>query len=157
MTNENERPYSFKKFSIEDGLAQHAQGMFKDASLVPALTQAKIELSQFIRASIVDRNGCLHHILERRIFAQETLLAQNLTHPLDVLNQIIRSILSSDQQLAEFVREIDQYYGEKFSERPYFQRVGQEANPEDPYTHESVRLLLGKLLANVNISLPKKP
>lgn len=146
-----------KKFSLSEALAQQSQGMFKDASLVPILTQARLEIVNFIRQHLSDTDGCISYVLDRRLKTQENLLADHLPTPLVALQKIILSITSNDATLAEFVREVDQYYGENFGERPFFQTIGSPAHPDDPYTHESVRLLLGKLLADVELTLPKIP
>lgn len=121
------------------GLTREAQGMFKDVSLTPILTQIRNQLSQLIRLNIPDTYGCLHQVLERRVMDQHELLLNNTDRPQAVLLPLIHAILSSDQQLAEFVREIDQLYGQSFGERPYFQRIGQMPDSRDPYTHQSVR------------------
>ncbi len=138
-----------QKFSVASGIGKETAGMFKGASVVPQNIKIKTKIQQFIRSEINDANGCLVHILERRILGNDMLLASNSHDHLQAVKSFVTTILSSDTQLYELVREIDQYYGEAFQERPSFQRAGQDAKQDDPYTHESVRSTMLKFLTNL--------
>jgi len=48
--------------------------------------------------------------------------------------------------LKEFVREADVEWGRVTDERPYFEKAGLGRHPNDPYTIDSVRNTLLKLL-----------
>ena len=58
---------------------------------------------------------------------------------------IVEGILTSDESLQSFVTEVDAEWGRIYFERPYFQKEGQPPHPEDPYTHQSVRVSLEQL------------
>lgn len=137
---------SRRKFTMADGIGQNAKGMFKDVSVVPALTQAQTEICQFVRSNVNDSSGALVSVLERRVKSSDSLVANHIEAPLEALKSIIKKVLSSDHQLYEFVREVDQKYGQIYLERPHFQRPGQEAHPDDEYTHKSVKSDLEALL-----------
>ena len=59
---------------------------------------------------------------------------------------MVRWLLGKEPVFHEFVRQVDQKYGEMYRERPYFQRPGQEPHPDDEYTHASVKNDLEGLL-----------
>lgn len=127
------------KFTLANGIAREAQGLFKDASLVPALKQAQLEIQLFLKDHLDDHNGCLRAILLRRVQQNDLLLASHLDRPVEALQAMVQKLLEQDSLLVDLVREVDQYYGELYLERPLFQRPGQAAHPDDPYTHQSVR------------------
>lgn len=133
-------------FSLAAGLMDQGGGIFKDASLVPRLKQVQMELVEFLRKNCSDSSGALHALLEQKIKENDAVLANHLDHPLLALKQIIQAILYTEDSLVHFVRAVDQKYGELYGERPYFQSKGQEAHPEDEYTHACVRERLEKLL-----------
>jgi hypothetical protein len=55
-------------------------------------------------------------------------------------------MLGSEQGLKELTREADVEWGRVFGERPYFEKEGRPPDPDDPYTHDSVRAALVKLV-----------
>ncbi len=69
-------------------------------------------------------------------------------HPLAVLANYVRQVLGSDYLLRELVREADVEWGRVFGERPHFERPGRPPDPDDPYTIESVRSALSRLIDN---------
>lgn len=148
--DDDERVREFSNFSLSDALAKEARGMFKDASLVPVETQARLKVMHFVRQYMPDTYGCLYQVLDRRLQANESTLSKNISNPLIALKEILSAITSSEYQLVEFVREVDQLYGQQFDERPYFQSIGKPAHPNDPYTHDSVRKLLVELAGQID-------
>jgi hypothetical protein len=84
---------------------------------------------------------------------RESDLMQNSPDPpLAVLAAWVRRILGSEQGLKELVREADVEWGRVFGERPYFEKEGQPPDPNDPYTHESVRAVLTKLVEELTVA-----
>ncbi|MCK5883740.1 MAG: hypothetical protein KAG61_08630 [Bacteriovoracaceae bacterium] len=143
---------SQRKFSMMDGLAQSAKGMFKDASVVPALTQAQTKIGLFIRGNLRDSSGAMSRVLEARLKGNDELVGSHLNDPLVALNILLKRLLDNEHRLFDFVREVDQKYGQMFQERPHFQRPGQEAHPDDEYTHQSVKESLEQLFNKLNSS-----
>ena len=137
-------------FSLTAGLMDQGGGLFKDASLTPRLKQVQMELVEFVRKNCPDSSGALHVLLEQKIKENDSVLASHLDHPSAALKVIIQNILQTEDSLVHFVRAVDQKYGELYDERPYFQKKGQEAHPEDEYTHEGVSQSLMRLLKVMN-------
>ncbi|MDJ0637077.1 MAG: hypothetical protein QNJ34_28130 [Xenococcaceae cyanobacterium MO_188.B29] len=92
-----------------------------------------------------DSSGALQAVLDIWI-ERDSSLSENLDSPLIALQEILSTLTNNQGLLYEFVRQVDQKWGQMYSERPYFQQPGQTPHPEDEYTHESVRLKLIKLL-----------
>jgi len=57
--------------------------------------------------------------------------------------------LENDGRLKEIVREADVEWGRAMDERPHFDRESAPANPDDPYTPDSVRRALGDVLNKI--------
>jgi hypothetical protein len=55
-------------------------------------------------------------------------------------------VLDSDYLLKELVREADIEWGRILGERRYFEKEGCPPHPDDPYTIESVRATLSRLI-----------
>jgi hypothetical protein len=79
------------------------------------------------------------------------LLLDNFDQPLAVLASYCQRILSSDYRLQELVRAADIEWGRLFGERPYFEKAGTAADPNDPYTVESVRKTLSGLVEQLAV------
>lgn len=138
-----------RKFSMMDGIAENAKGMFKDVSVVPALTQAQTEIGLFIRGNLRDSSGAMTRVLEARLKSNDELVGAHLKDPLEALRIVVKKIIDNEHRLYDFVREVDQRYGQMYQERPFFQRPGQAAHPDDEYTHESVKEALSLLYSKV--------
>ena len=137
-------------FSLAAGLMDQGGGLFKDVSLTPRLKQVQMELVEFVRKNCPDSSGALHVLLEQKIKENDSVLASHLDQPLAALKMIIQTILLTEDSLVHFVRAVDQKYGELYDERPYFQKKGQEAHPEDEYTHDGVSEILSELMNKLN-------
>ena len=85
-------------------------------------------------------------MLQRRVRESGDLLATRWERPLAALARITEQILTSEEQLAGFVRDVDAEWGRLYSERPHFQRPGEAPHRDDPYTFRSVRVALSGLL-----------
>jgi hypothetical protein len=61
----------------------------------------------------------------------------------------VEQLLDLPNLLEELVREADVAWGQALGERPYFQQEGEAPCPDDPYTWDSVRADLSKLLESL--------
>ena len=141
---------SKRKFSLGEAIAREGGMSFKGVDAVPPHKQAQTRISQFIRAHVRDNSGALKRHLEVRVTENETLVGTHLGAPLEALRTAVQNILRTDAMLVEFVRQVDQRYGQMYDVRPHFHKAGQDPHPEDEYTHDSVRAALEQLLAAVD-------
>jgi hypothetical protein len=107
--------------------------------------QAEGAVEDFLRRHLTDAGGVLGGVLLRRV-GQSDLLLGDYDHPLAVLAAHARQVLGSDYLLRELVREADAEWGRVFGERPHFDRPDRPPDPDDPYTADSVRVALTRLL-----------
>ncbi len=66
---------------------------------------------------------------------------------------MVDKILSNSSIFYEFVRQVDLKWGQMYQERPFFQKPGQNAHPEDEYSHESVKAQLLSLQKQIKANL----
>ena len=131
-----------RKFTIADAIGQEAGNFMKGESPVPRLVQVKTEVITLLKDNLQDSSGALQSVLQHWIAADESRLSQHLSQPVGAIIATIEAVLHSPDTLYELVRQADAKWGEMYDERPYFQRPGQAAHPDDEYTHESVRQAL---------------
>jgi hypothetical protein len=135
-----------RKFSLGDAIGRLAgPGVMKGASPVARMQQAEIEIGTWLRNHLLDAGGSLEIVLHRNVKASELLL-NNFDQPLVVLGGYCQRVLDSDYLLEELVRAADTEWGRLMGERPHFEKKGAPLHPDDPYTVESVRNALSKLL-----------
>src|SRR5262249_43340774 len=120
-------------------------GMMKGVSPVSPKQQAEAAIEDFLHRNLTDAGGVLGGVLLRRV-GQSDLLLGDYDHPLAVLASYVRQVLGSDYLLRDLVREADSEWGRVFGERPHFERQGCPPDPDDPYTTESVRTALSRLI-----------
>ena len=138
---------SHRSFSLAEAIGRLGGGdLLKGASPVTKKRQAEIVVELFLERYLVDGEGALLRVLQRRVKESEILLAAGYEQPLSALNEVTDNILGSESRLQSFVRQVDAEWGRMYRERPYFQRPGQPPKRDDPYTFSSVRETLGKLL-----------
>src|SRR5262249_49910526 len=113
-------------------------------SPIDRMQQAVEEIQEYIRRHLVDGAGVLNGVLLRNVQESELLL-KGFDQPLVVLGSCVRLVLGSEYALKELVRQADVEWGRVFGERPHFEREGRPPDPDDPYTHESVRAALTQL------------
>ena len=135
-----------RKFTLEEAVARMAgPGAMKGESPVTRLRQCELEIESWLEVHLADAGGALPVVLHRRVSGSELLL-ECLDQPLTALASYCERILDSDYLLKEFVREADVEWGRVTDERPYFEKAGLGRHPNDPYTIDSVRNTLLKLL-----------
>jgi hypothetical protein len=135
-----------RKFTLAEAIGRLAgPGAMKGVSPITQAQQAAVEIENWLRQHMPAGNGELEVVLLRRIKGSELLL-NNFAQPLVVVAAYCRHILESDYRLKELVREADVEWGRVQGERPVFDKVGATADPNDPYTAESVRKALGSLV-----------
>jgi hypothetical protein len=142
-----------RKFSLADVIAQEGGGFLKGESPIPKLLQVKAEINIYIDRHLPDSSGALQAVLQDRVKGDELHISRNLDQPLKALQDIVQVIVNNQQQLYEFVRQVDVRWGQIYGERPYFQQPGHPAHPEDEYTHDSVRESLTRLLHQISQDL----
>jgi len=136
-----------RKFSLAEAIGRLAgPGMMKGVSPATRKQQAEAQLENFLDRHLNSPAGALSAVLLRDVKESEQLL-NNLDQPLVVLASYIQQILDSDPLLHELVRKADVEWGHVYGERPYFETEAGPANPDDPYTAESMRKSLSQLLA----------
>ena len=135
-----------RKFNLAEAIMRMAgPGAMKGASPVPRMQQAEIEIESWLRRHLRDSGGTLPGVLHRHVKGSELLL-HNFDQPLVVLAACCQRVLDSDYLLEELVREADAEWGRVMGERPFFEKEGSPPHPDDPYTVESVRNALTRLL-----------
>jgi len=138
-----------RKFSLNEALGRMAgQGMMKGGSPVSPQQQAEFEIGLYLREHLSDQFGVLPAVVLRCVKESELFL-HHATAPLKVLSTYIAQLLERPTLLTELVRETDVAWGQLLGERPHFERAAQPACPDDPYTIESVRADLSKVLESL--------
>jgi hypothetical protein len=138
-----------RKFSLNEALGRMAgQGMMKGGSPVPPPQQAELEIGLYLREHLSDASGVLSVVVLRRVNGSELLL-QSPNEPLRVLSEYVRRLLQFPDLLKELVREADAEWGQVLGERPHFEQAEHLPHPDDPYTFESVRSALARLLESL--------
>ena len=136
-----------RKFSWEEAIARQAgKNLMKGASPVSTKRQAEFFIEKYLREELVDSERALRIVLDRYVTESEVLLQLEFKKPLVALAICIEDLLAAEPRLSEFVRQVDAQWGQLYEERPYFQREGSAAHPDDPYTIESVRQRLTAFL-----------
>jgi len=140
-----------RKFSLEEAIGRLAgPGMMKGVSPATRKQQAEATLETFLECHLNSPAGALSAVLLRQV-RESDLLLNNLDQPLVVLASYVQRILDSDFLLQDLVREADVEWGRVYGERPYFQKVGSSPDQEDPYTIESVRITLSRLMEDLAV------
>jgi hypothetical protein len=138
-----------RKFNPQEALARMAgPGAMKGASPVSQVQQAETEIGSWLGSNMADTGGALKVVLQRHLKGSRLLL-DNLDQPLAALAGYCRAVLAADSRLKEIVRESDVEWGRAMDERPHFDRESAPANPEDPYTADSVRRALSDVLKQI--------
>lgn len=138
-----------RPFSLAAAIAQEAGGFLKGDSPVPALTQAKATVCNFIRDHLGDTSGTLQLILCRWMEDDLAQLSHHLHQPVFALQALLQAITTNPEQLYELARQVNIAWGEANNERPHFQRPHQVPHPDAEYTHASVQAQLLALAAVV--------
>lgn len=139
-----------RKFTLQEALGRMAgPGAMKGESPITRLQQAESEIALWLRSHLKGA-GELELVLQRDIKESELLLKHLDQLPLVVLARHCQRVLDSDYLLQELVRNADVEWGRTMGERPHFEKEGAPADPEDPYTVESVRNTLLELLKELN-------
>jgi hypothetical protein len=138
-----------REFTLADAIGQMAgPGIMKGVSPITPLRQAAATIQDYLARHLTDASGNLRVALLRGVEGSEFFL-KNYDQPLVALTGCVRRVLGSEHLLNELVREADIEWGRMYGERPYFEKEGQPADPDDPYTVASVRLALTELVATL--------
>lgn len=139
-----------REFSLADLIGQEGGGFLKGESPVPFVVQLKTEIKLFVSNNLRDSSGALQAVLQNIIDGADEEISDHKTQPLLALKVLINNIISNDNIYYDFVKQVDVKSGQISGDRPYFQKPGQPAHPDDEYTHESVKEKLLKLLAMID-------
>jgi hypothetical protein len=135
-----------RKFSLAEAIGRLAgPGMMKGVSPATRKQQAEAEIESYLERHLMSPAGALSAVLFRQV-RESDLLLNNLDQPLIVLASCVQRVLDSEYLLHELVRESDVEWGRIYGERPFFQKEGRPPEQEDPYTAESVRIILSQLI-----------
>jgi hypothetical protein len=141
-----------RKFTLSEAIGRLAgPGAMKGVSPVARAQQAAAEIQEYLDRHLSDDAGVLPGVVLRYV-RESDLFLNSADPPLVVLAAWVRRILGSEQGLKELVREADVEWGRVFGERPYFEKEGQPPDPNDPYTHASVRAALTKLVEGLPVA-----
>jgi len=145
-----------RKFTLSEAIGRLAgPGMMKGVSPVTRKRQAEAAIQEYLLHNLTDTGGVLVTVLLRRV-GEGDLLLGDYDHPLAVLGGYVRQVLGSDYHLRDLVREADAEWGRVFGERPHFDRPGCLTDPDDPYTTESVRTALSRLIDKMAAAVPSQ-
>ncbi len=137
---------SRRRFSLAEAIGRAAGDLMKGASPVTHKRQAELEIEQYLESHLADVEGALAIVLQRRVGESAELLEARYERPLEALAAVVERLVASPARLRSFVRRVDAEWGQIYSERPYFEQAGEPPRPGDPYTLESVRETLSRLL-----------
>jgi hypothetical protein len=146
-----------RELTMADAVGREGAGWFKGESPVPMLAQATAGLCTFIDRHVRDTGGALRAVLKRRVKTGETIVGEHFDDPLVALELIVAQVLGKEAWFYAFVLEVDAEWGRIMLERPHFQRPGEEPDPEDEHTHESVRAALEALLRRLRRRGRRRP
>jgi hypothetical protein len=135
-----------RKFSLSEAIGRMAgPGMMKGVSPITGTQQCEAEIEEYLRRHLIDAAEVLPAVLLRRVKENELLL-EHFDKPLFVLASYVQRVLDSEYLLKELVREADIEWGRTLGEQPHFEKEGCPPDPDDPYTIESVRATLLRLV-----------
>ncbi|MEM1366920.1 MAG: hypothetical protein AAGG02_02660 [Cyanobacteria bacterium P01_H01_bin.15] len=143
-----------RKFSLAAAIAQEGGGFLKGESPVPRQVQVLAEINQFIDAHLADSSGALQYVLKQWLKGDGESLSQHEETPVLALKPLLSRLLDNENLYFEFVRQVDLKWGQMHEERPFFQRPGQPAHPDDEYSHDSVRERLTQLQTQLSAQQP---
>lgn len=142
-----------RKFSLAEAIGRLAgPGLMKGVSPATQKQQAEAEIESFLDRNLVTPAGAMSVVLLRQVKESELLL-NNYEQPLVVLAAFVHRVLDSEYLLQELVRESDVEWGRVYGERPFFEKAGSPPHQDDPYTVDSVRSALNKLVERLNAGM----
>lgn len=128
---------SGRTYSLADAIAREGGNFLKGESPVPKLIQVTTEINLFIDQNLPDSSGALQSVIKYWV-KSDPIVSKNLESPLESLSHVVDKLLNNQALFYEMVRQADVKWGQMYGERPYFQKPGQPAHPEDEYSHELV-------------------
>lgn len=138
-----------RKFSMAEAIGRAGAGILKGASPIPLTKQALMDLQSILESRLQDPDGSLMETLVLRLSQDLPLLDKHRDHPVEALRELLNKLLSSESALLTLVRDTDARWGRDYQERPRFNFPGKPDAADDPYTPESVRETLEKLLSQL--------
>lgn len=114
-------------------------------SPIPLLKQNQIMCIKYLQENLNDTDGCLLEVLHQRLDSDDVFLASNMDAPFVGLKSFLNNVCENTSLLFTLVKQADMLWGQRYGERPMFQKEGDAAKKGDPYTHEGVKALLEDL------------
>jgi hypothetical protein len=142
-------PLQGRKFSLSEAIGRAGQGTLKGASPVSPSVQLFLGIQDLLETQLSDHEGSLTRTILAQFESNPPLLAQHHGQPGAALREYLGKVLGSKAHLEQLVRDTDARWGRDYNERPFFEKSGQPADPDDPYTNEKVRLVLKLLLDQI--------
>ena len=127
-----------RKFTLAEAIGRLGGGLIKGISPVTGKRQAELVIERFLESYLRDSEGALRVVLNRTVRESEILM-MHYDYPLDALARNIERLLASEHRLRRFVGQVDAQWGRIYRERPYLEKDGRPAHPDDPYTLVSVK------------------
>ncbi len=143
-------PLQGRKFSMSEAIGRAGKGTLKGASPVSPSVQLLLRIKKILETRLYDNEGSLTRTILASLETNVPLLAKHRDNPESALQEYLEQILGSNSNIKHLVRDADARWGRDYDERPYFEKPGQEANPEDPYTNEGVEQSLKLLLEQIS-------
>ena len=138
-----------RKFSLGEAIGREGGSFLKGSqAMVPRPLRALATINGLIDRYLNDTDGALQLCLKRWVKI-DGRIGQFLDEPLVALQLIVTDIVEQPQVLCEFSRQVAVEWGQLNGERPYFQKLGEDAHPEAAYSHDSIRGVLAVLVARL--------
>lgn len=136
-----------RKFSLTEAIGREGGGFLKGSqAAIPRPLRAVAAIHHWLDQNLSDPNGALLTCLKEWT-KNDVRIGQYLDAPLLALRLIVSDILTSPEILYEFSRQVAIEWGHINGERPRFQRPNTAAHGDVAYSHQDVRDLLTKLIA----------
>ena len=139
-----------RAFSIGEAIGREGGGLMRGATIVPRTEQVAAAARQLIDDGLDDITGCARRLLAASVADDLEALERHHDAPAGAVLEHVARILASEAALQGFVRRVDADWGRLMAERPHFERPGRPPDPEDEYTHASVRAALERLVASLD-------
>ncbi|TWT82432.1 hypothetical protein CA13_38950 [Planctomycetes bacterium CA13] len=123
--------------------------LLKGTSPVTTKQRAELEVERYLEQNLIDTEGALEIVLLRWYRTSETVYQFGYEKPIAALAALIDQLISNEQLRRNFVNDIDSQWGRMYLERPHFEKPDAPADPDDPYTYESVRMKLTRLRGTI--------
>lgn len=139
-----------RPFSLGEAVGREGgSDLLGGASPIAHQRQVELAAEDLLDAHLDDSEGALRQVLLRDTHRAVEAAQRDRSDASYILRSLAAGFLGSDTGLADLVRRADAEWGRMYDERPHFGRAGTAPEPDDPYTVESVRTQLERLLGHL--------